>query len=77
MRRGLISTDSSRISTTSTCCFTQEISLRMLDEEYITPKRGNHGNGLKRINNIVDKYDGYINRKNEPGVFVTEIMLPI
>jgi hypothetical protein len=25
----------------------------------------------------VDKYGGYINRKNEPGVFVTEIMLPI
>lgn len=77
MRRGLISTDSSRILTTSICCFTREISMRMLDEEYITTKRGNHGHGLKRINNIVDKYDGYINRKNEPGVFVTEIMLPI
>lgn len=51
--------------------------VRKLDEEYITTKRGNHGHGLKRINNIVDKYDGYINRKNEPGVFVTEIMLPI
>ena len=52
-------------------------SVRKLDEEYITTKRGNHGHGLKRINNIVNKYDGYINRKNEPGVFVTEIMLPI
>lgn len=52
-------------------------AVRKLDEEYITTKRGNHGHGLKRINNIVDKYDGYINRKNEPGVFVTEIMLPI
>lgn len=51
--------------------------VRKLDEEYITTKRGNHGHGLKRINNIVDKYGGYINRKNEPGVFVTEIMLPI
>ncbi len=51
--------------------------VRKLDEEYITSKRGDHGHGLKRINNIVNKYDGYINRKNEPGVFVTEIMLPI
>ncbi len=51
--------------------------VRKLDEEYITTKRGDHGHGLKRVNNIVNKYDGYINRKNEPGVFVTEIMLPI
>lgn len=51
--------------------------VRKLDEEYITTKRGDHGHGLKRINNIVNKYNGYINRKNEPGVFVTEIMLPI
>ncbi|MDE7028650.1 MAG: GHKL domain-containing protein [Lachnospiraceae bacterium] len=50
---------------------------RKLDEEYVTTKRGNHGHGLKRINNIVHKYDGFINRKNEPGVFVTEIMLPL
>ena len=51
--------------------------VRKLDEEYITTKRGNHGHGLKRINGIVEKYNGYINRKNEPGVFVTEIMLPL
>ncbi len=50
---------------------------RKLDEEYITTKRGNHGHGLKRINKIVEKYEGYINRKNEPGVFVTEILLPL
>lgn len=51
--------------------------VRKLDEEYITHKRGNHGHGLKRINLIVEKYNGYINRKNEPGIFVTEIMLPM
>lgn len=50
---------------------------RKLDEEYISAKRGNHGHGLKRINRIIEKYDGFINRKNEPGVFVTEIMLPL
>lgn len=51
--------------------------LRKFDFEYITNKRGNHGHGLKRIDNIVNKYDGFINRKNEPGVFVTEIMLAL
>ena len=51
--------------------------VRKFDEEYITTKRGNHGHGLKRINKVVEKYQGYINRKNEPGVFVTEIMLPM
>lgn len=51
--------------------------IRKLDDEYFTNKRGNHGHGLKRINKIVEKYNGYINRKNEPGVFVTEILLPL
>lgn len=51
--------------------------VRKFDHEYITNKRGNHGHGLKRIDNAVNKYHGYINRKNEPGVFVTEIMLPL
>lgn len=51
--------------------------IRKLDSEWISGKRGNHGHGLKRINHIVDKYNGYINRQNEPGVFVTEIMLPL
>ncbi len=51
--------------------------IRKIDEEYISKKRGNHGHGLKRINLIAEKYDGYVNRKNEPGVFVTEVMLPL
>ena len=44
---------------------------------FISGKQGNHGHGLKRIDNIVEKYNGFINRKNEPGVFATEIMLPL
>lgn len=51
--------------------------IRKLDQEYITQKRGNHGHGLKRIDTIVEKYQGYIKRANEPGVFSTEIMLPL
>ncbi len=51
--------------------------IRKLDKDYISNKRGNHGHGLKRINLIVEKHSGYINRQNEPGVFVTEVMLPL
>lgn len=55
---------------------TKEV-IRRLDKDYITNKRGNHGHGLRRIDLIVEKYDGYINRQNEPGVFATEVMLPV
>ncbi|MCI8771912.1 MAG: GHKL domain-containing protein [Lachnospiraceae bacterium] len=51
--------------------------VRKLDRDYISKKRGNHGHGLKRINLIVEKHQGYLNRQNEPGVFATEIMLPL
>lgn len=51
--------------------------VRKLDDEYVSKKRGNHGHGLKRINIVVDKYGGFIKRANEPGVFATEIMLPL
>lgn len=51
--------------------------IRKLDAEYISNKRGDHGHGLKRVDLIVDKYNGYIRRANEPGVFSTEIMLPL
>ncbi len=55
---------------------TSEI-VRKLDKEYISNKRGDHGHGLKRIDLVVEKYNGYIRRANEPGVFSTEIMLPL
>lgn len=55
---------------------TNEVT-KKLDSEYVSKKRGNHGFGLMRINMMVEKYEGYINRQNEPGVFVTEVMLPL
>ena len=45
--------------------------------KYISEKRGNHGHGMKRVKLTVDKYDGYLNLKNEPGVFVSELMIPL
>ena len=31
----------------------------------------------ENLDKIAEKYDGYVNRKNEPGVFATEVMLPL
>lgn len=43
---------------------------------YVSGKGAGHGFGLYRIDTIVKKHGGYLNRKNEPGVFATEVMLP-
>lgn len=52
--------------------------VRKINLEYISTKLGiNHGFGLKRVDGIVSKYHGFINRQNEEGVFATEIILPI
>ena len=37
----------------------------------------NHGFGLMRVDKVVDKYQGYLERQDEEGVFATEIMLPL
>ncbi|MBR3841561.1 MAG: GHKL domain-containing protein [Erysipelotrichales bacterium] len=52
-------------------------SVRQRTDTYFSNKRGDHGHGLRRVDNVVKKYDGYVNRQNEPGVFATEIMLPL
>ncbi|MDE7261797.1 MAG: GHKL domain-containing protein [Oscillospiraceae bacterium] len=52
-------------------------TVRKIDAAYVSTKRGNHGHGLKRIDRVVEKYGGYVNRQNEPGVFATEILLPL
>ena len=52
--------------------------VKKINLEYLTTKLGiNHGFGLKRVDSIVKKYNGFINRQNEEGVFATEIILPI
>jgi two-component system sensor histidine kinase AgrC len=42
-----------------------------------TKNSATHGFGLMRIDRIADKYNGYVNRQHEEGVFATEVMLPI
>lgn len=52
--------------------------IKKIGKTYQSTKLTNfHGFGLKRIDNIVNKYNGYINRQNEEGVFATEVMLPL
>lgn len=40
-------------------------------------KEGSHGFGLVRIDNIIAKYHGFLNRQSENGVFATEVTLPL
>ena len=47
------------------------------ERSYITNKRGNHGYGMRRGKAAVDKYDGFLNLANEPGVFAAEVTLPL
>lgn len=42
-----------------------------------TKNREYHGFGLMRIDKVVEKYHGYLERQHEEGVFATEIMLPL
>ena len=52
-------------------------TVKQRTDHYFTTKRGDHLNRLKRVDQVVKKYDGYLNRQNEPGVFATEIILPL
>ncbi len=47
------------------------------DGRYLSGKGANHGFGLVRIDRLVNKYGGYIKRRDEEGAFSTEILLPI
>ena len=52
--------------------------LRMVGSHFLSDKRGKyHGIGIRNIDEITNKYDGYINRKHENCVFETNIMFPI
>ena len=51
---------------------------KQLKEEgrYRSTKGSGHGYGLVRIDTIIERYQGYINRNSEDGAFTTEILLP-
>lgn len=47
------------------------------ERHYISTKRGNHGLGMKRVKLAVDKYEGFLNLQNEPGIFAAEVSIPL
>lgn len=58
----------------------QNASLEEIDfdqKHYISKKKGNHGLGMKRVAAVVDKWQGYLSLNQQPGVFATEIMIPL
>ncbi len=57
--------------------FTSTKKLSKVGNLFKTTKSGDgHGFGLVRIDNIVERLDGYISRNSEDGAFTTEILLP-
>lgn len=52
-------------------------TLGIISKSFLSSKRGNnHGFGLKRVDQLVEKYGGFVNRQVEEGVFATEVALP-
>ena len=47
------------------------------ERSYISNKRGEHGLGVKRVKILIDKYNGYLNLQNEPGIFASEATIPL
>ncbi len=51
--------------------------LNFNERHYISQKRGSHGLGMKRVEALTDKYEGYLVLANEPGIFAAELTLPL
>ncbi len=52
--------------------------LRRQGRTYLSTKsRREHGYGLMRMDRVVEKYHGYLDRQDEEGVFATEVLLPL
>ena len=52
--------------------------IRKSGNRYVSVKKeAHHGFGIDRIDRIVKKYNGFVNRQNEEGVFATEVLLPL
>lgn len=52
--------------------------IKKAGKSYLSIKSSaSHGFGIIRIDHISEKYKGFVDRQNEEGVFVTEVMLPL
>ena len=52
--------------------------LKRRGNSYLSTKDSReHGYGLMRMDRVVEKYHGYLDRQDEEGVFATEVLLPL
>ena len=56
--------------------FTATKKLAKVGNRFRTTKGDGHGFGLVRIDNIIERLDGYLSRNSEDGAFTTEILIP-
>lgn len=56
--------------------FTAAGKQKKVGRRFATTKGSGHGFGLVRIDNIIDRLDGYLSRNSEDGAFTTEILIP-
>ena len=56
--------------------FTATKKLVKVGKLFQTTKGDGHGFGLVRIDNIIERLDGYLSRNSEDGAFTTEILIP-
>lgn len=56
--------------------FTATKKLKKKGKRFVTTKGEGHGFGLVRIDQIIERLDGYITRNSEDGAFTTEILIP-
>ena len=56
--------------------FTAAKKMEKVGKRFRTTKGEGHGFGLVRIDNIIERLDGYLSRNSEDGAFTTEILIP-
>ena len=56
--------------------FTATKKQTKVGSRFRTTKGDGHGFGLVRIDNIIERLDGYLSRNSEDGAFTTEILIP-
>ncbi len=56
--------------------FTAVKKLKKVGKVFKSTKGDGHGFGLVRIDNIIERLDGYLSRNSEDGAFTTEILIP-
>ena len=56
--------------------FTATKKQKKVNGRFRTTKGEGHGFGLVRIDNIIERLDGYLSRNSEDGAFTTEILIP-